>query len=400
MEKVKTRRTRSYTLREIAERERRTKEHEEEIRKDQKRLESINRREKAKKFGRTMKKKVKPRGLPKNLQIGDCVLIKQGIGIVRYVGFVPGSKKKDQVYAGIELKESHAKGLNDGSAFGIRHFKCEDKRGVFVRHIQKVLQPESLLLQLGKLNADLKQAKIVQMKHQDEIANLRLENEDLLRKFEAEKEKAKLVEIECYKQSNADVPTLPMRLSNPSGSQYEDDEKLPTSTDDMKINNSIACNQQRKSVLTSDRNSHDDEERKKKALFRVSSSHVWSENDVMDYERELQKELVKGQREQALIALDLPDFNAPDGDFIKWLSQRFQQFTKLESQFKVPDIKDAKVKRALLVVARMLASFTQQISRREAMYRIKAESLLSSVNSGDDEEDFTTSSEYSTEEDF
>jgi len=388
-------------MREIAEQERRAKEHEDEMKKDQKRKEIINRRDKAKKFGRR-KKRNKPRGLPSKLEVGDCVLIKQGIGIVRYLGTIMESKKNDKVYAGIELKESHAKGLNDGSAFGRRYFQCEEKKGVFVRHVPKVLQPESLLLQLGKLNADLKQKKIDQVKLHNELANLRSVNEDLQRKFEAEKEKAKLVEIECFNQSDAEVPVLPIRLSNRSRSQSEDDEKLPTISDGKKFDQPFSVlHEDRASIRIQKANyPHQNFERKKKALFRVASGDCWTENDVMDYEKVLQKELEKGQREQALMALDLPDFNAPDGDLVKWLSQRFQQFTKLDSSFQVPDIKDVKVKRALLVVTRMLASFTQQINRKDASYRMMSTSLLSTVNSGDDEEDFSTSSEDSSEDDF
>merc|ERR1719204_368520 len=100
------------------------------------------------------------------------------------------------------------------------------------------------------------------------------------------------------------------------------------------------------------------------------------------------------------MALDLPDFNAPDGDFAKWLTQRFQQFQKLESQFNVPDIRDPKVKRAILVVTRMLASFTQQMNKSAT--KVIPKSLLSSLDErNDDEESFSSStSESSSEEDF
>lgn len=368
-------------MREIAEQEKLRREMEEESKKNQRRLEIINRREKVKKFGRITKRKNKPKGIPKNLNSGDCVLIKHGIGIVRYIGPVEGAKRKDQMYAGIELQENEAKGLNDGSAFGNRYFQCQAKQGVFVRNVPKILPPEKILFQLGKLSADLKQMSLEQLKLHEEIARLDQENEDLHTKFKTTKEKADQLETQL-----SDRPTS------------QDDNKL--SIDDNKLDEPANdLNLHRGSVHTN--NVKENLERKKKALFRVASGDLWSENDVLDYEKQLQKELEKGQREQALMALDLPDFNAPDGDFVQWLTQRFQQFQKLESQFQVPDIKDPKVKRAILVVTRMLASFTQQINRKNASYKNIPKSLLSRLDARIEEESESYSSSYDdSSEDF
>jgi len=395
MDKIKTRRTRSLTVREIAEQQKRARELEEEIKKDQRRQEAINMREKAKNVGRTTKKKVKPKGIPKDLKPGDCVLIKQGIGIVRYIGTVQGAKRKDQMYAGIELKDAQAKGLNDGRAFGIRYFQCEDKQGVFVRNVPKILPPEKMLFQLGKLNSDLKKTSFEQIKLQKEIARLDQENEELLQKFQSEKERADRAEKELLNKSKTEsttttvskteVPNTVTPLSRKSA--VEDDEKRPIITN----NNGLPSNVRSSMRITNC---------KKKALFRVASGDLWSENEFLDYEKQLQKELEKGQREAALMALDLPDFNAPDGDFVSWLTQRFQQFRKLDSQFSVPDIKEPKVKRAILVVTRMLASFTQQMNRNAISQKMLSKSLLTTLEAREEEEDFSSSSSSSSETDF
>jgi len=403
MEKVRTRRTRSLTVREIAEQQKRARELEEEIKKDERRKEAISRREKVKGIGRATRKKSKVKGIPKDLKPGDCVLIKHGIGIVRYIGTVEGSKKKDQIYAGIELKDLKAKGLNDGSAFGTRYFECEEKHGVFVRNVPKILPPEKLLFQLGKINSDLKKTSFEQIKLQKEVARLDLEKEELLQKFQAEKERADQAEEQLLSKSKADnaatteskteAPNIVTSVSRKSAA--EDDEKGASITTGKKYDEPCS---ERSSVLIPNVNKN--VERKKKALFRDASGDLWSENEFLDYEKQLQKELQKSQREAALKALDLPDFNAPDGDFVSWLTQRFQQFQKLDSQFSVPDIKEPKVKRAILVVTRMLASFTQQMSRNTNSQKIVTRSLLSTLEDREDEEDFSSSSEYSTDDDF
>jgi len=403
MEKIKSRRTRSLTVRDLAEQQKRAKELEDELKKDQRRQEIKNRREKVKNIGRKIRKKDKPKGIPKDLKPGDCVLIKHGIGIVRYIGTVEGAKRKDQIYAGIELKDVKARGLNDGSAFGIKYFECEEKHGVFVRNVPKVLPSETLLSKLGKLNTDLKKSSFEQIKLHEEVLRIDQENEELLQRYQAEKERADRAEEELLtKSKTGNAPSTESKTAGPNAvtpssrkSVAQDDEKLPTIADGKKYD-------QPSSVRSSTRIQKVNEnlERKKKALFRVASGDLWSENDVLDYEKQLQQELDKSQREAALMALDLPDFNAPDGDFINWLTQRFQQFRKLDSQFSVPDIKEPKVKRAILVVTRMLASFTQQMSRNQASYKSLPKSLLSGLDTRNDNEDsFSSSSEVSSSED-
>jgi len=406
MDKVKTRRTRSLTVRDLAEQMKRAKELEDELKKDQRRQEIKSRREKVKNIGRKIRKKDKPKGIPKDLKPGDCVLIKHGIGIVRYIGTVEGAKRKDQIYAGIELKDVKARGLNDGSAFGIKYFECEEKHGVFVRNVPKVLPSETLLSKLGKLNADLKKSSFEQIKLHEEVLRIDQENEELLQKYQEEKERADRAEEELLTKSKTEnAPITELKTAGPitvpplsRKSEAQDDEKLPTIADGKKYDepSSVRSSTRIKKV-------NENLERKKKALFRVSSGDLWSENDVLDYEKQLQQELEKGQREAALMALDLPDFNAPDGDFVSWLTQRFQQFQKLDSQFSVPDIKEPKVKRAILVVTRMLASFTQQMSRSQASsYKSLPKSLLSTLDTRNDNEDSLSSSseESSSEDDF
>jgi len=390
-----TRRLKLLNKKEAAEQQKRAREIEEEAKSSQKRINIKNRREKVKNIGRPTKKKDKPRGLPKDLKLGDCVLIKQGIGIVRYIGPIEGAKE-DQIYAGVELKDGQGEGLNDGCAFGKRYFLCDYKQGVFVRNIPKVLPPEQLLLQLGKVNADLKKMSREQLKLRSEIARLDQENEDKIRKLEAEKEKAKLVEIELYNQSDLDKPILPKRLSNTS-KLSEDDEKLPTIPDGEKFVQPEIDLLPTGSSLLSDKEAVDEH----KELFRITSGELWSEREVLNYKLELRKELEKGQRQQALVLLDLPDFNAPDDDFVEWLTQRFKQFQKVDNKLKVPDIKDPKIKRAILVVARMLASFTQQINRsRRESYIAVTKRLVSTLDAQHAETFSSSSSVGSSEADF
>jgi len=390
-----TRRLKSLSKKEAAEQEKRYREIQEELKSSEKRLNIINRREKVKNIGRTTKKKDKPRGLPKDLKLGDCVLIKQGVGIVRYIGPVEGAKE-EQIYAGVELKDGEGEGLNDGCAYGKRYFLCDYKQGVFVRNIPKVLPPEQLLLQLEKLNADLKKMSREQLKLRSEIARLDQENEDKIRKLEAEKEKAKLVEIELYNQSDLDKPLLPKRLSNTS-KMSEDDEKLPTIPDGEKFVQPDIDLRPSTSSLLAEKEAVDEH----KELFRITSGELWTERDVLKYKLELRKELEKGTREQAMMKLDLPDFNAPDDDFVKWLTQRFQQFQNLHRELQVPDIKDPKVKRAVLLVARMLASFTQQINRsRRESYVAVTKRLVSTLDAQYADTFSSSSSLGSSEADF
>jgi len=250
-----------------------------------------------------------------------------------------------------------------------------------------------MLFQLGKLNSDLKKSSFEQIKLQREIERLDQEKEELLQKFQSEKERADQAEIELLNKSKAESASTKSKVESSNSvtrlsrkSTFEDDEKRQTIND---TNNDLP---------TSVRSSMRVTNVKKKALFRVASGDLWSENEFMDYEKQLQKELEKGQREAALMALDLPDFNAPDGDFVSWLTQRFQQFRKLDSQFSVPDIKEPKVKRAILVVTRMLASFTQQMNRNSVSQKMLSKSLLTTLESRDEMEDYTSSS--SSEDDF
>ena len=88
----------------------------------------------------------------KKVKRGDIVIIKEGIGIVRYVGELDGYGS--DVYIGIELKGSNIsiKNGNNGEYNDIQYFKCKQRnRGIFVRsdNILRILNNEELVDKLS-----------------------------------------------------------------------------------------------------------------------------------------------------------------------------------------------------------------------------------------------------------
>lgn len=91
------------------------------------------------------------------LRLGDVLVCKQGLGIIRYIGVLHEAKNPDEEVIGVELKDSSKalpKGQNDGSFMGRRYFEAKESQGLFItlEDINKFLTPEDLLKTLAELN--------------------------------------------------------------------------------------------------------------------------------------------------------------------------------------------------------------------------------------------------------
>lgn len=91
------------------------------------------------------------------LRLGDVLICKQGLGIIRYIGVLHEAANPNEEVIGIELKDSSKaipKGQNDGSFMGRRYFQAKKAQGLFItlEDINKFLTPEDLLKTLAELN--------------------------------------------------------------------------------------------------------------------------------------------------------------------------------------------------------------------------------------------------------
>eukprot|EP00485_Elphidium_margaritaceum_P007503 CAMPEP_0202690570 /NCGR_PEP_ID=MMETSP1385-20130828/5514_1 /ASSEMBLY_ACC=CAM_ASM_000861 /TAXON_ID=933848 /ORGANISM="Elphidium margaritaceum" /LENGTH=593 /DNA_ID=CAMNT_0049345845 /DNA_START=44 /DNA_END=1825 /DNA_ORIENTATION=- len=88
--------------------------------------------------------------------VGDIVLLKQGIGVVRYYGEVDFDESN--LYYGIELKGPRIAGGHNGTYAGKRYFTTTggDGRGIFVRTPIRVITSEEILEKLAEIYDILK----------------------------------------------------------------------------------------------------------------------------------------------------------------------------------------------------------------------------------------------------
>jgi len=91
------------------------------------------------------------------LRVGDVLICKQGLGIIRYIGVLHEAANPNEEVIGIELKDSSKavpRGQHDGSFNGRRYFQAKKAQGLFItlEDINKFLTPEDLLKMLAELN--------------------------------------------------------------------------------------------------------------------------------------------------------------------------------------------------------------------------------------------------------
>jgi len=92
------------------------------------------------------------------LRVGDVIVCKQGLGIIRYIGTLVGAQPDPkEEFIGIEIKDSSKalpRGKNDGCFMGKRYFRAQKSQGLFITldDIKKFLTPEDLLKTLAQLN--------------------------------------------------------------------------------------------------------------------------------------------------------------------------------------------------------------------------------------------------------
>eukprot|EP01083_Nonionella_stella_P202966 740975_1 len=90
----------------------------------------------------------------------DVVLLKGfRVGIVRYRGNVSGH---NEMFVGVEIfMTDSVAGNSDGTYNGKRYFKCDIKRGIFMKEseIQRVITGEVLLNKLVKVNEQKKKIR-------------------------------------------------------------------------------------------------------------------------------------------------------------------------------------------------------------------------------------------------
>jgi len=91
------------------------------------------------------------------LRLGDVLICKQGLGIIRYIGVLHEAANSKEEVIGVELKDSSKalpKGKHDGTFMGRRYFEAKKSQGLFItlEDINKFLTPEDLLKTLAELN--------------------------------------------------------------------------------------------------------------------------------------------------------------------------------------------------------------------------------------------------------
>eukprot|EP01084_Bolivina_argentea_P028300 52620_1 len=87
----------------------------------------------------------------KEPRIGDIVILKQGIGVVRYYGSVDFDS--DNKYYGIEMKGPQVPGGHNGK----NKFECKrNGRGIFVRSFMRIISSEEILEKLAEIYDILK----------------------------------------------------------------------------------------------------------------------------------------------------------------------------------------------------------------------------------------------------
>jgi len=80
------------------------------------------------------------------IERGAIVYLNTGfIGVVRWIGTLPGPQYAGKNYIGVKLSEGT--GDSDGSYDGVRYFTCPERKGLFadVTQVKKIITPEELL---------------------------------------------------------------------------------------------------------------------------------------------------------------------------------------------------------------------------------------------------------------
>lgn len=94
----------------------------------------------------------------RNAQIGDIVLLQQGIGVIRYRGEVDFDEGEE--YFGVELKGPSISGGHNGTYNGKKYFVTRggDGRGIFIRkpQILRIISSEEILEKLAEIYDILK----------------------------------------------------------------------------------------------------------------------------------------------------------------------------------------------------------------------------------------------------
>jgi len=334
------------------------------------------------------------------------VLIKYGIGIVRYIGPLQGYKKKpDEVFVGVELKEPNSKGKNDGTALGQRYFQCAEKRGVFIKHIKKILEPEKILEKLAETVHQQKTNKKLRENMMQEAAALRVEKNELTEKCMQLEKLVQITSEGTYNSLPANEPPYGVAFSDPGvpnkkgppteyvppevgkgsphdsmdshekaalaafGGEDPNESTVPTMRNlgTKSRSDELSPNPMSRAVTAPVIGASKPRDTKRgKHLFRAESENFWEAKDAEDLQNDLRGEVEKMRKEQALQAISLPDFNAPDKDFVDWLDSGLSKFCMMDHSFSKPDLKNPPVLKALVTVSRMLASLTQSTMQPRA----------------------------------
>lgn len=95
--------------------------------------------------------------LKRTPQLGDIVLLQQGIAVVRYYGTVDFDMEGNK-YFGVELKGPRIAGGHNGTYNGKKYFETSggDGRGIFVRKPIRIISSEEILEKLAEIYDILK----------------------------------------------------------------------------------------------------------------------------------------------------------------------------------------------------------------------------------------------------
>jgi hypothetical protein len=133
-------------------------------------------------------------------KVGDIVLVKQGIGVVRFVGRVEefdDDEESELEDIGIEIKGNAVIGGSDGTWNNKKYFTCRPNRGIFVKKIIRIVSSEELLHKVGELYDILKgrNSHFIDRNSYDQLLN---ENNNLKQQNESLQELINMLKIDFH----------------------------------------------------------------------------------------------------------------------------------------------------------------------------------------------------------
>lgn len=340
-------------------------------------------RAKAKRIDKARRRKTAeqnmPSTIPDGLRTGDVVTTSRGMGIVRYIGPIEYAKDPTLQFVGVDLKGT--KGKTDGTFKDKRYFHTAQnkKTGIWVKGVKKVVKPEDLLEKVAFSNSAKKKLASKVDKLELQVDMLRTQNTELQRRSS---QRADAVENTALSLS-AEEPKSVAFSPNATDKEKENEVVLDFSSVPDQNENNLGVDTGSDSKPKGTR---------QRSLFREKSDNFWEDEEAKGHEQAMTEQIAKLAKERALAALDFPAAYSPDVEIEEWITSRMQMYCKMSREaFVMPDMKDQKVKSALINVTRMLSTLTtgdigsgSKMSPRTSLAIGKQQYLLSNSDSDTD----------------